>query len=402
MALSTTVMPCNFTGMYDFDTYPALAKFGLVDYDWSNAKQEWVNESPMRCEATLVEQAARTKALNPRSKVFVYRNIVKALPWYAEIRALLADQRFWGWFLPYKGCYDNATRTYTCGANATANLYHDHEQTPGWPGGRSSKIDGICHNHTVPPYDAGCDCGRADGILCGEYLFDHRNASLRAWLTTQYMGGAEYGLGNVNVDGFYLDDDWSAAGPSEEDGDCVEKMGLSKADVANLVTAWEGNMAACQAAIVQRGGFNWQLFESISAPSKGKECSAFLREAATTTSRFQTRAMRLELGYAFNKDFSGGALTHFDLDLGIFLAARGNYSWLGYGWMGCGCGWEHNGVMPCNIYDRPAALDVDYGVPIGRVKETKQGSGIFHREWTKATVRVDCNAYDATITMKKR
>ena len=43
MAQSTTIMPCNFSGHYDFEAYPALGKFGLVDYDWSNAKQEWVN-----------------------------------------------------------------------------------------------------------------------------------------------------------------------------------------------------------------------------------------------------------------------------------------------------------------------------------------------------------------------
>ena len=29
--------PCNYTGLYDFDAYPELAKFGLVDYDWSTA-----------------------------------------------------------------------------------------------------------------------------------------------------------------------------------------------------------------------------------------------------------------------------------------------------------------------------------------------------------------------------
>ena len=27
------VMPCNYTGLYDYDAYPELAKFGLVDYD---------------------------------------------------------------------------------------------------------------------------------------------------------------------------------------------------------------------------------------------------------------------------------------------------------------------------------------------------------------------------------
>ena len=35
-------------------------------------------------------------------------------------------------------------------------------------------------------------------------LFNHRNQSLTAWLTDEYMGGAKYGLGNKNVDGFFL------------------------------------------------------------------------------------------------------------------------------------------------------------------------------------------------------
>lgn len=26
-------MPCNYTGLYDYDAYPDLAKFGLVDYE---------------------------------------------------------------------------------------------------------------------------------------------------------------------------------------------------------------------------------------------------------------------------------------------------------------------------------------------------------------------------------
>ena len=56
------------------------------------------------------------------------------------------------------------------------------------------------------------------------------------------------------------------------------------------------------------------------------------------------------------------------------------------GWMGCGCGWEHKGLMPCDIYQRPDALNVNYGIPTQLCQESAQGSGIFKREWTKATV----------------
>lgn len=50
-----------------------------MDYDWSNAKQDWVNESPMDCDAKLLEQAARNKAQVPTAKVFIYRNLVLAM-----------------------------------------------------------------------------------------------------------------------------------------------------------------------------------------------------------------------------------------------------------------------------------------------------------------------------------
>ena len=88
------------------------------------------------------------------------------------------------------------------------------------------------------------------------------------------------------------------------------------------------------------------------------------------------------------------------MDLAVFLASRGNFSWLGYGWLGCGCGWEYDARMPCDIYQRPAALNVDYGVPTGLCAETASDSGVFVREWTKSTVSVDCNKYTSDIKMK--
>ena len=112
----------------------------------------------------------------------------------------------------------------------------------------------------------------------------------------------------------------------------------------------------------------------------------------------QTTAIQWGIGYQFKKDFSGGSLTHFPMDLASFLVARGPYSWLGYGWMGCGCGWEHEGKMPCDIYQRPDAIDKDYGKPTGLCKEGK--AGVFTREWTKSTITVDCNDYSQKIVFK--
>lgn len=44
----------------------------------------------MNTDDMLVEQAARNKARNPTARVFVYRNIVKALPWYLYNKGQIA------------------------------------------------------------------------------------------------------------------------------------------------------------------------------------------------------------------------------------------------------------------------------------------------------------------------
>ena len=67
--------------------------------------------------------------------------------------------------------------------------------------------------------------------------------------------------------------------------------------------------------------------------------------------------------------------------------------------MGCGCGWEYGGQMPCDIYKRPEALDLDYGEPRGLCAETAAGSEVFVREWSNSRVTVDCGAYTAKIDM---
>ena len=61
---------------------PAIsAKWGVVDFDWSNAKGAWTRQHPMDCEERLVAQADLVRSANPDARVWVYRNLVKALPW---------------------------------------------------------------------------------------------------------------------------------------------------------------------------------------------------------------------------------------------------------------------------------------------------------------------------------
>ena len=54
-------------------------KFGIVSYDWSNAKQLWVNNfpKPMNDEELLTKQAEMVLAADKKpnkTKVWIYRN----------------------------------------------------------------------------------------------------------------------------------------------------------------------------------------------------------------------------------------------------------------------------------------------------------------------------------------
>lgn len=46
--------------------------------------------------------------------------------------------------------------------------------------------------------------------------------------------------------------------------------------------------------------------------------------------------------------------------------------------------------------------DVDYGEPVGGKPcyETTEGSGVFKRDWTKASVQWDCAAGHGKVTLK--
>ena len=84
MNKSTIIMPCNSSGVTD----PQSTKgWAYVDFDWSNWKgtgdsDGWAKHKPMDCEELMVKQVEMTVAASPDTKVFVYRNMIKALPWY--------------------------------------------------------------------------------------------------------------------------------------------------------------------------------------------------------------------------------------------------------------------------------------------------------------------------------
>ena len=132
MNLSTIIQPCNDSGPFD----PAFgSKFGIADYDWSNMKNVWVNTKPMDCEKLLVEQAQMNRKLNPQSRAFVYRNLVKALNWFGSVREKLDDPAYSGFFLKFdptlKGKYHVPPCDESYSPPKCSVFYHDQESRLG-------------------------------------------------------------------------------------------------------------------------------------------------------------------------------------------------------------------------------------------------------------------------------
>ena len=189
MQRSTIVMPCNTSGPLDPQFF---SQFGIVDIDWSHQKLQWANQQPMDSSGLMLKQAQALRKLNPNTRVWVYRNLVKALPWISAVREKLQDPQYQGWFLSYHDPTKHHPNAPPCDlhrANTTqrcSNRYHDQRETPeaasfcakkDAPPSCDPTVSGNFVNGKPDPaqYCAeACDCG---SIPCGEACLTQRRAA---------------------------------------------------------------------------------------------------------------------------------------------------------------------------------------------------------------------------------
>lgn len=178
-----------------------------------------------------------------------------------------------------------------------------------------------------------------------------------------------------------------------------QDMGLTPTEQEAIGTSYTANMEVIYAEILSRGMFSWQqMWNGQGEPSQkngcctrplveqGAECASKLRSLCKSDSPAQTRLMK----YAFSPGGCKGDpsnLTSPLQDIANFLLIRGPFALLGHGWLGCS-----------RTYEVPEQLNWDYGTPTELCKET--ATGVFTRDWTKATVSMDCNTWTPKITLK--
>jgi len=188
-------------------------------------------------------------------------------------------------------------------------------------------------------------------------------------------------------------------GATEEDFYCTEDMGLSQADVTAIRDGWQKTMDTVKEAVLAHGGFAWPYFsargiKSLDLSDPRPECAAYHRSQCVAGGGAASKgALMFEFTRA--KFHSPFPLPFAEQDAASFLLVRGPYAWIGFSWMGCTTEQYHT-------FQRPAQLDVDYGEPTeASCRETATGSGVFTREWSRASITLDCNTWNATIRMKK-
>jgi hypothetical protein len=135
LGASTITMQCNGSG---YSSAWLGSAFGIVSYDWSNDKKDWAKKAPMDCEERLLKQARATKRAGGNStggnstRVFVYRNLVKALPWFSTVRKILDDPAYAGFFLKFDPTkQDSDLHVPRCAPenpHKCSPFYHDQEQ----------------------------------------------------------------------------------------------------------------------------------------------------------------------------------------------------------------------------------------------------------------------------------
>jgi hypothetical protein len=179
----------------------------------------------------------------------------------------------------------------------------------------------------------------------------------------------------------------------------VKDMGLSTADVADMADAYRWVQATAIAAVAARGKWTWSEFlnndpfQSINGGCpqpwvRESSCAADLRAFCNGTIPVQTQTLL----YGFTPgctSLNPANLTAPLHDVVNFQLVRGPWAFLGSGWQGCN---------PALKWEFPPELNADFGVPVGSCAELPRGSGIFVRNFSRASVQMDCSNWAPTIT----
>eukprot|EP01050_Picozoa_sp_SAG11_P004927 SAG11_NODE_328_length_10690_cov_25.464357_4_plen_928_part_00 len=371
----TGYLDLNYSGLANSTVLAAASRYGLVTVSWNqdichNAR---VSSPRSACafahaDGSLRAQAARIRALNPTTRVLLYRNCALGMSTYGEQCRKMYDPAFARWWL----------RSHDSKTGPFLNSGIDPTKGDGDNGQRGS----ICPG---PPAQRKQD----------QYLLDYRNASARQFLVDDLKGLVAGG-----ADGIWLDD--THAFNEHKD----EEAGYSAAAIAAIGSGLKSAAEQAMRELVAAGKWVYHFEDSgqmkvLESGDAGACTRALLSNNASGATANMFQVMQLPLFNASEVPAHGGqTVAHmFQQNLANFLMTRGAYSFMSV------CG-------PGDCYIRPDGKgagsmppwfpewDLDYGVPLGGMRRTTSGN--FARNWSKCTVSLDCNQLKATFDWRRR
>jgi len=379
LSRSTIILTGNSSGWTD----AMAARYGVVAFDWANAKPVWLekNRSDSKNEESLLEQAKRVKALESGTRVFVYRNAMQAMQWQESQRAVMYDDRYSGFFLRCR----------------SGEIWHR---------GGDDKI-GSCGAGVKP---------QAEGDI---FFWDFRNASAAAYFMDVVVAGPR-GTGSDFVDGVYIDD----PGPStakhvmEEYTKTISAAahgaGMRETELGELAQATYHMMKLLRERLHAAGTGVWfnsvdfanPLFEAgydktcvagyglcgwWMAPQAGSSCIDFYRARCGKLDSLPLGVTMDPMGRPpWNAPWNFTREGKWRFAIATFLLFRGKHAYL----VTSSC--QQTGHVPL-LWDE--ALELDVGVPLGPCRERE---GQFMRTWSKGTVSLSCQDLSVTLDFAGR
>jgi len=267
MQLSTQNYFGSSPEFYDNETVAFAALHGVIGIDWANHFS-----LPMHREETLAQQAAIIKAVNPKTRIYVYRQSELALNIFDNGAKVMYDPTKTNWFV----LFPNGT------------IYNDSTHVGGY------RMDQFC--------------------------WDHRNADVRDYFVNSYVASA---FDQPVVDGIFYDDDegiWQERYNYPDYPDEYREA-VDAAQQISLKRAWELGLQYKKHA--------WQAWLTPTVPTHNDTAAVCAQKMKTAIS-MKDVPVTFPAMYNHACDQPWQNCTDLKQQLAAFLIARGDY-WLFFG-----------------------------------------------------------------------
>ena len=264
MQLSTQHYFGGSENFYDNATVAFAALHGVIGIDWANHYS-----LPMHREDTLAQQAAIIKAVNPKTRVYVYRQSELALNIFDNGAKVMYDPSKTNWFV----LFPNGT------------IYNDST--------------------------------RVDNYRMDQFCWDHRNPDVQDYFVNYYAGSV---FNQSVVDGVFYDDDggiWQERANHPDYPDSY-RIAVDAAQQVSLKRAWELGLKSNKHA--------WQAWLTPTIPKTG-DSPAICAHKMTTAISMKNVPVTFPAMYNSACSSPWEQCKNLKEQLAAFLIARGDY-WL--------------------------------------------------------------------------